>query len=176
LHTDSTDVIRTLQVSLSELIEAHEEMGRLLDEERQALVHLELDKINACARAKAELAQRIQQSETQRQASADALAATLSLTPDPSTGGPSVRLGQIIDALPEPRRGTLPEMRERLREIIEAVTRDQSRNQTLTQRFLGLLNGSMEAVYQAVASLALYTTKGEVGQTHWRGCVVRQTA
>ena len=84
--------------------------------------------------------------------------------------------GAPIEALPEGQRGVLAALRERLSAVVGAAVDGHGRNGRLANSFLEVLSRSMEAVQQAVASLPLYTTTGEVGQAHWRGCVVRQTA
>jgi FlgN protein len=162
--------LRQLEASLIEQIQAHTALAALLDEERRALVGVSLDSIHACARRKVELAQAIHAAEQLRLRATEALSQSLGLDPQP------VRLADLIDHLPSGQRPRLEELRERLLSILRTTRDSQERNQTLAERFLGVVASSMEAIQRAVAALPLYNTSAKVGNAPWRGCVVSQQA
>lgn len=164
------EAIRGLADCLTRLAEQHEALNATLDEERLALIQLDVAVIHACAERKAALAQAIDQTERSRQATVEALAQELGLT------GPAPKLTQILDALPTSSRDTLIPLRDRVRAAVNGARDGQTRNLSLTDRFMGLLDRSLHSVHEALASLPVYTTKGHTAIGRGQGFVVSRTA
>lgn len=159
-----------LRESLIVLADAHESLRAVLDEEREALTTLDVKTIHACAHTKAELIQTIQTAEQHRRQATHALCEILGLEAE------GIRLRHLIEKLPESCHAELHQLRDRLTHAANHAQERQSRNRSLTERFLGVLNGSMQAVHRALSAMPTYTTQGKVGQGHVRGCVVSQHA
>jgi flagellar biosynthesis/type III secretory pathway chaperone len=164
------ELLQQLQTTLGEQAEAHRALGPLLSEEKDALVHLRVDDIHACAKRKAVIASRLQRLEAERERLVNEIAGLVGLHTRP------VRLIDLIAALPPAERGSLPHLREDLIAAVAEAGESQSRNRTLTERFMRLLNDSMEAVNAAFAGVPLYTTRGKVGQAALSGRVLSQRA
>ncbi len=163
-----------LEHALRAQAEAQEALVTLLDEERTALTYLKTEEIHRCAEQKVAAATAAQECTAACERAASDVAAALF---GAKTGGQRIRLGQIIEQMPESAaRVRLAGLRERLLAAATRVADGQRRNEMLTANFMNTLGRSMEAVQQAVARLATYTPTAKVEQAKWRGCVLRQTA
>lgn len=163
-------LLEQIKSCLRRQIEAHEALAPLLDEERRALVGIDLAAIHRCLRSKGEWTEQVRLAEAERQRAVSELMRALGL------GERVPRLSELIDLLPAGERAEFRELRERLIWAVAAVHEGQSRNRSLAQRFQGVLQRSMTAVQEALASLPLYTTGAKLGHARMSGCVLSQQA
>jgi flagellar biosynthesis/type III secretory pathway chaperone len=163
-------LIQNLKTCLRQQIEAYEALAPILNEEKTALVQIDLPAIHRFAKRKAEIAEQARVLDDERNSIATELARTL------GNRGPVPRLAQLIELLPEHERDEIRALREQLIWAIAAVHEGQGRNRSLAQRFQSLLQRSMSAVQEAMAALPLYTTGAKMGHSHIAGSVLSHQA
>jgi hypothetical protein len=163
-------LIKKLETCLTRQIEIYEALAPILNEEKEALVRIDLPSIHSCAQRKEELSASAQQLDEERNAIVADLARGL------GHRGPLPRLAQIAALLPVGEGDEIRSLRERLIWAVAAVHEGQGRNRTLAHRFQSILQRSMRAVQEAVAALPLYTTGAELGHPHIAGSVLSQEA
>ncbi len=146
-----------LERQLRELLEAHETMLTLLRRKREAVRHAAPAVVSECTERENECVKRIGAIESSRQQGV----AELTRMFEPGATEP-LRLAELAERLPEPRRGRLLVLHQQLKGVMEQVRREAAVTRRAMDGLLSHVQGMVQMVVQTVGGGGTYGRRGRV--------------
>lgn len=144
-----------LESLVRQLVVAHQQLGELLQQKREALMHAEHERILQLTGLEHEKITLITTLEKERLAKAGEL--TLAL--DPQAAEP-MKLNEIAERLAEPKRGRLLVLRQQLRDQMQEVQRTSSVTRRATESLVKHMHGLVQTIGAVSTGVTTYSSKG----------------
>lgn len=148
-----------LEQVLAESADRHEQLLGLMQQQRGALRSAEAERVTELSRQQNTVVQAISVLEKRRLALAASL--TEAIAPDASE---PLRLRDLAERLPEPARGRVLVLRQRLRERIGEVKEQSSVARRATESLMNHMQGLVQSLSHATAHGAGYDRPGRANQ------------
>ena len=147
--------IDALEQAVREQTEAHEALLSLLEQKRAALRDADDERMTQLCALENEKLRAIGESEKKRAE----LAAALTLHVQPDAQAP-LRLNELAERLPEPARGRLLVLRQRLRERMQQVQQASTVTRRATETLATHVQGLVQTIGMLATGVSTYDGKG----------------
>jgi hypothetical protein len=155
LDSEATSKTDELIAVLQQLVAAHMKLLGLLQRKRGALANADYQKLTElCEQVNAQV-QQISAHEKSRLT----LVADLTLIADPAASAP-LRMAELADRLPEPTRGVLLVLRQRLLEQMRHVQRETGVARRATQSLVTHMRGMAHTIGALCTGVSVYDRQG----------------
>ena len=150
-----TQQVESLERVLKQQVEAHEALLALLEKKRASLREADEDRMAQLCGLENEKLRVVADLEKQRAE----LAGALTLHVQPSAKEP-MRLNELAEHLPEPARGRLLVLRQRLRERMQQVQESGQVTRRASETLMNHVQGLVQTIGMLATGVSTYNGKG----------------
>jgi flagellar biosynthesis/type III secretory pathway chaperone len=159
-------LLKELLGLLEHATELYQSLFGVVQQEKDAVVGLNLQQLNQACKAKDNLLLKLRILEEQREQLMDKLASELGCSPQ------EISLTQLSHWVEEPFAGMLRERSTDLLSLIQTLQEANQQNKTLLTHSLELIQGSYNLLNSAIAASPVYYRRGDIQNNRQAGKIV----
>jgi flagellar biosynthesis/type III secretory pathway chaperone len=159
-------LLKKLLGLLAHATELYQALFAVVQQEKDAVVGLNLQQLNQACKAKDNLLLKLRILEEQREQLMDKLASDLNCSPQ------EISLTQLSQWVEEPYAGMLRERSTDLLSLIQTLQEANQQNKALLSHSLELIQGSYNLLNNAIAASPVYYRRGDVHDNRQTGKLV----